>query len=481
MIEAANPPEGLPPTPGDAYGPPRQRLVWVLGQQPSATTLAVLESLMTVPLTDAERVMAAHAWDRQGAATTAYATAAKVAATVATNGSSDRRDLAEAELALALRRTDGEMAYELHCGRRLDMPVAFGLLRSADCTPRHVQALLDLTADLLPEDAAQVDALVSSRAATMTVSGFRRVVRKTVAKVDSRPADERTKARRRRVGVKLYPQPDGLVTIAATMPAADGIAAAAELNRRADAARTPDDPRSHGERQVDALTDALGLSGTPKPDAGAYAAGTGDTAGTAADTAGTCPAASDRPRPVAPSRRTEVQVVITWDTLLGLANNPADLLGYGPISADDVRAMLTQPGTVLRRMVTDPVTEVLVDYGRTRYRPDDYLTRLSKARDVTCRYPGCTRNAIWCDDEHCTVYPHGTTSAGNVCQLCRRHHRRKTFDGFSYKRPEPSTGRTVWSTPLGFAYEQHPASYDESGPDPGDTVPLGLSDRDPPF
>ena len=55
--------------------------------------------------------------------------------------------------------------------------------------------------------------------------------------------------------------------------------------------------------------------------------------------------------------------------------------------------MLAPPGTTLRRLVTDPVTGVLVDYGRTRYRPDAYLTGLTKARDVTCRAPGCTERA----------------------------------------------------------------------------------------
>jgi hypothetical protein len=47
--------------------------------------------------------------------------------------------------------------------------------------------------------------------------------------------------------------------------------------------------------------------------------------------------------------------------------------------------MLAEPGSVLRRLVTDPVTGVLVDYGMTRYRPDAYLSGLTETRDVTCR------------------------------------------------------------------------------------------------
>ena len=352
---------------------------------------------------------------------------------------------------MALRRADGEMAYQLHEDRMLlGLPVLYSLLRAGECTLRHVTAFLDLTGDLREDDVLAVDTTVSARAATMTVSGFRRVVRKTTAKLDTRSAEEKTKARRPRIGVRCVPQPDGLVTIAATMPATDGIAVATELNRRADASRSPDDQRTHGERQIDVLTGAL-FSPVPAESASAS---------------------------THPSRRVEIQVVIDHRSLLGLRDDPAELLGYGPITAADVRAMLTEPGTVLRRLVTDPVTGVLVDYGTSRYRPDAQLSGLTKARDVTCRYPGCTRNAAYCDDEHCQPYPHGPTAAGNVCQLCRTHHRRKTTGRFTYTRPDPNTGKTIWTTPLGFTYVQDPASYDESGPDPGNTYPLDPTETD---
>jgi hypothetical protein len=407
-------------------GTPALQLQWVLDQPPSADTYAVLESLVNRGLPRELRVLASKAWERQLAATAAVAAAARVAATtVGADAGPDEQDDADAELALALRRTDAEMASQLHDDRQLmSLPVLYSVLRAGACTLRHVSAFLDLTRDLLTNDVLTVDAAVSGRAATMTCSGFRRGVRKTIAKHDSRSPDEKNKARRPRIGVRCVPQPDGLVTIAATMPAADGIAYMTELNRRADASRTPDDDRSHGERQIDVLTEAL--HGRPATVAGADGAG------------------SPQPSP-RPSRRTEIQVVIDYRSLLGLRDDPAELLGYGSI------------------------TGVLVDYGNTRYRPDAYLSGLTKARDVTCRYPGCTRNAVYCDDEHCTAYPHGSTSAGNVCQLCRKHHRRKTRGAFTYTRPDPATGQTVWTTPLGYTYLQEPASYDESGPDPGDT------------
>jgi hypothetical protein len=440
----------------DLNGSAEQRLAWTVIQPPSAVTLAVLESLVHVALPQRWRVLAAQAWERQRASATAYAAAAKVAATVVSAGSPHSQDSAEAELALALRRTDGECTYELWHARRLTrFPVVFELLRTGACSPRHGDALIDVTRDLLIDDAIAVDASVGHRAASMTVSGIRRVARKAAAQLDSRAPGDKAKARRRQVGVKCWPQRDGLITIAATMPATDGVAAMVSLNRRADAIRTPDDQRTHGERQVDALLDALGRRSAP------VAAETSESPATGG--------AVVTPAPRRSWLRTEIQVVIDWRSLLGLADNPGELIGYGPIPAADIRAILDTPGTVLRRLVTDPVRGVLVDYGTTRYRPDALLTGLTRARDVTCRYPGCTSNALYCDGEHCVAYPRGSTSAANVCQLCRRHHLRKTFDGFSYTRPDPATGETVLTTPLGFTYRQEPAFYDDVGPDTGDT------------
>jgi len=69
---------------GGPFGPPAQRLAWVLEQAPSAETHAVLASLAGVRLSAAERMLVAKAWDRQLSAVTALAIAAQVAATTAT-------------------------------------------------------------------------------------------------------------------------------------------------------------------------------------------------------------------------------------------------------------------------------------------------------------------------------------------------------------------------------------------------------------
>ncbi|WP_460682892.1 HNH endonuclease signature motif containing protein [Modestobacter lapidis] len=62
-----------------------------------------------------------------------------------------------------------------------------------------------------------------------------------------------------------------------------------------------------------------------------------------------------------------------------------------------------------------------------RYVPTPGQRRFVRARDRTCRHPGCRRPAARTDLDH--VVPHGaggSTDCANLCCLCRRHHRLKT-------------------------------------------------------
>ena len=65
------------------------------------------------------------------------------------------------------------------------------------------------------------------------------------------------------------------------------------------------------------------------------------------------------------SRGASVEITVPISTLLGLDQQPGHLHGYGPITADVARRIATK-GT-WRRLLTDPVTGTLLDYGTTRY------------------------------------------------------------------------------------------------------------------
>jgi hypothetical protein len=66
-------------------------------------------------------------------------------------------------------------------------------------------------------------------------------------------------------------------------------------------------------------------------------------------------------------RAAAVNVTVPLSTLLGVDQRPGELEGYGPITAQAARRIAGH-GT-WRRLLTDPASGVLLDYGTTRYTP----------------------------------------------------------------------------------------------------------------
>jgi hypothetical protein len=344
------------------------------------------------------------------------------------------------------------------------LPVTARLFSDGELTTAHVRAMERATELLTEEQAQLVDASVAPRGVTTTVAAFRRLVRQAVADISPNPSEQHEKAKQKSGG-RWYPGEHGMGDLVLTMPATDGIAALNALHRDATALKVDDDTRSHGMRLVEAF---LGkVFGTTAP-----AAPSPEPAVDAA--------AAALPPPVV-RRRAEIQVTIDFKSLLGLREHPGELAGHGPIPAQAVRDLIAQPGTVLRRLIYDPENGLLRDYSTTAYPADALLRKLLEGRDVTCRFPGCVRNAIWCDTEHCEAHDNGgESSCANCGLMCRKHHNLKTHKGFRYSRVDPATGETIWVTPLGFKYRQKPAAYTPTGRDTGDTLRVYEPDAEPP-
>jgi hypothetical protein len=112
-----------------------------------------------------------------------------------------------------------------------------------------------------------------------------------------------------------------------------------------------------------------------------------------------------------------------------------------------------------------------------RYRPTPAQYRFVRARDRTCRHPGCRSRAAWADLDH--VVPHGRggpTDCANLCCLCRRHHRLKTH-AKGWRFVMCPDGTLSVTTPSGITRTTRPPGM---GPASGTAPPRGPELYDPP-
>ncbi|MEO6703624.1 MAG: DUF222 domain-containing protein, partial [Jatrophihabitantaceae bacterium] len=230
--------------------------------------------------------------------------------------------------------------------------------------------------------------------------------------------------------VRVTPADYGTAWLMALLPAADALAAQSRIDAVARTA-TRDDPRSIDQLRADALVSCL--------------------LGNGADDS---PAADDR-LPTRLERKPAIQVAVGLDTLLGRDEQPGWLDGYGPISADYARELAHDPTGTWRRLITDPLTGQLLDYGASRYLPPKHLAAHVIARDGECAFPFCTHRASRSDLDHITPFPNGPTAAGNLQPLHRRHHNAKTHNGWQNER-DNHTGETHWTSPHGRRYTTRP-------------------------
>jgi hypothetical protein len=92
-----------------------------------------------------------------------------------------------------------------------------------------------------------------------------------------------------------------------------------------------------------------------------------------------------------------------------------------------------------------------------RYRPSKKLAEFVRCRDLTCRFPGCTKPATITDIDHTIPWPYGPTCASNLKCLCREHHLLKTFWPGWRDRQLPD-GTVIWTDPDGTTSTTYPGS-----------------------
>jgi hypothetical protein len=262
---------------------------------------------------------------------------------------------------------------------RIDLGKAAEISRGLCELPQHLQ-------DELAGPAA-------AYAATHTRGQLRAWLTRAVDRVDPHAAERRRRAARRRRGVWVTPETDGMATLSAYLSAEEAQACLASIR----AAVAGVDGPVHAN-QADALVGLL---------------------------TGTSPA---QPIPV---------------TVLITAEGP-ELVGHGPISHAHA-ADLCAGSSPRRLTVPDP---------SPGYRPTTALATYIRARDRHCRFKGCRRPAIGADLDHTVEYPLGPTSAENLHTLCRTHHRLKTHTRWTVTILDNHA--LAWISPRGRIYISYP-------------------------
>ena len=200
-------------------------------------------------------------------------------------------------------------------------------------------------------------------------------------------------------------------------------------------------------------------------------------ANTAGDPAGNTPGVSAADAigdPIETVPRAEIMVLINAETLFGADDQPAELHGYGPISAEEARR-LARTALGWTGLARNPETGEILGVGRRRKVPAG-LRRWLRARDGTCRFPGCRVSTANSDIDHTEDWANdGPTDHGNLAHLCRRHHRFKTLGYWKARQPAP--GVLEWTSPTGRVYRTEPFLELGQAGEPGQAGELGQAGK----
>ncbi|MFJ4105383.1 HNH endonuclease signature motif containing protein [Amycolatopsis japonica] len=342
------------------------------------------------------------------------------------------------EVAFALSVTDNHAGAMVAAADALTsrLPRTLNLMDEGKLAGFSAMKVATATTWLSDEDAQAADALLEDRIAGKNPEQVRKAANHAANTIDPDGAGKRAEKHREGRRLTLRHGETGVASIEVEDGPVEKVAAAYQrIDREARALRTGGETRTLDQLRADVALDLLlgGQGGT--------------------------------------SERSEVFLYMDLFTYLGLNNDPAELAGHGTIPAALARHIASGENTVLRRIITDPLSGQVLDLGRDRYRPTAGLAEFVRVRDRECRRPGCHRPAQACDLDHAVPWQHGGhTTHTDLIDLCRRDHRLKDEPGWTYHLA--SDGTLTITTPTGQRYDSTPPPLHEPRP---------AADEPPPF
>ena len=326
------------------------------------------------------------------------------------------------EIALAKRQSPHRGARDLGLAKALvhEMPRTLAALTRGEISEWRATLVARETAVLSRAHRSQVDEELAPRLPGMGDRAAAGEARRIGYRLDPDSAIRRTRGANADRYVSIRPAPDTMSYLTGFLPVAQGVACKAALMRHADSLHAKGDTRSRGQIMADTMVERL---------TGQAAAGAGAV---------------------------EVQLLMTDSSLLGGADSPARVDGYGPIPASLARDIVRHADRAwLRRLFRRPDDGSLVAMDSRSRVFDGELRRFLIARDEVCRTP-------WCDapvrhvDHIARAADGGETSADNGQGLCEACNYAKEAPGWKARRTGSLRHQVRLETPTGHSYLSTP-------------------------
>lgn len=404
---------------------------------------------------------------------------------------------AQTEIATTLRIPEGTAATLVrHATELLDShPATMEALAHGVLSWRHAGTIVDETSTLAQTpgmaaaDLESFEQRLLKAALRTTASGFKSKARRLREGTHPESLAVRAKEAILKRDIRLEPGQDGMswLTLHLPAPAAEGIWV--HCTRQARKLQGPSENRTLMQLRSD-IAAAL-LLGQPPLEDTCQEGGSGYVGGLV-DGIPENPlreylaqvekvrAGMNVPDPALP--QAQILVTVPALALLGITNEPADLVGHGPIPETIARKLLTNADTFLR-VLTDPVTGEPLDANPDRYWIRESEKAVLRAMAGCCYFPNCTNSVLDTEPDHLTAWEHGGSSTSeNLKPACKRHHTLKHFTDDKDKhgryrvdhdpdragirmrgwKPIPTPdGRVGWSSPSG---QYHPPLPREAMP-----------------
>jgi hypothetical protein len=419
-----------PPSVVDALAAPADVAAWATIASPGPDAVAPLAAIDPARIDSAARIDLLVGFERQ----IAWLQAAQQRVLAALDGQAlswagEASDFTQEQVGAALRLSPRTAAGRLAVARVLTdrLPGTVERLACGEITFLQARKLAEAVTRFDEATCGVIEEKVLRRAGEQTLSQFTATLHRAVLAADPRSAEQRHADALADRRVLITPADDGMSQLWALLPAEGAAMIGCVLD--ALAVKMPGEVRSADQRRADAMVNVFAR------------------------------VIADPNLPEQHGARPSIQVTVAASTLLGADNQPGELTGYGPITANQARRIAADHSGTWRRLLTDPTTGALLDYGRTTYRPPRDLADFVIARDRTCVFPPTSRRAARrCDLDHGQPFDAGgTTSAENLAPLCRRHHRAKHHAGWTLAHQPDGTYH--WTSPTGHHYTVQPTPY----------------------